>query len=168
MTRIRVAKILNAHGIKGFVKLRVFAEDIYLIEDPDVVLYRGKDSQEPIKITLKNAVKGDFLAAIDGVNDRNAAEELRHLEIFMDEGALPELEEDEFYHKDMAGLKVFDKDGNEFGKVKSIQNFGAEDLFEISPNAAKNFYLPYRDEFIINLDVDEKKLTIQDYEDYME
>ena len=38
MKRICVAKILNAHGIRGLIKLRIHAENIELIRDPNITL----------------------------------------------------------------------------------------------------------------------------------
>lgn len=169
MSRICVAKILNAHGIKGLVKLRLYVEDANLIEDPDISFYKGEVSNETIKIKLKNPIKGDFLAEIVGVHDRNAAELLRHAKIYMDENALPDLKDDEVYHKDLIGLSLIDKDSKEpIGRVKSIQNFGAEDLFEIAPLSGNAFFLPFRDEFIVDINIGDKFITITGYEDYLD
>ena len=168
MSRICIAKILNAHGIRGLVKLRIFADDIDIITDPSITFYRDKTGSDSIKVTLKNAIKGDYLASVEGVNDRNGAEELRHLKIYMDENALPELDDDEVYHRDLEGIGVKDEQDNVIGKVKAVQNFGAEDLFEISPTSGNSFFLPFRDEFIVDINTDDKIMVIKDYEDYID
>jgi 16S rRNA processing protein RimM len=167
MGRICVAKILNAHGIRGLVKLRIHAENIELIRDPNIPLYCDGTSAKTIKLTLKNALKGDYLAEVEGVGDRNAAEELRHLEIFMDEGDLPKLDDDEIYHRDLVEMTVVNEAGEALGIVKAVRNFGAEDLLEISPRSGNNFYLPYRSDFIIESNTDTKQIIITDYEDYI-
>jgi 16S rRNA processing protein RimM len=167
MSRLCIAKILNAHGIRGLVKIRIYADDISLVKGPDAVLYRDAESSEQIKITLKNPIKGDYLASVEGVDDRNAAEELRHLEIYMDEAKLPTLDDDEVYHRDLVGLSVIDSEKNKLGTVKLMQNFGAGDLLEIAPNSGNSFYLPFNKDYIVNIDLDEQQVTVQDFEDYL-
>ena len=167
MSRLCIAKILNAHGIRGLVKIRIYADDIDLVKGSDAVLYRDAEGSDQIKITLKNPIKGDYLASVEGVDDRNAAEELRHLEIYMDEAKLPTLDDDEVYHRDLVGLSVIDSEKNKLGTVKLMQNFGAGDLLEISPNSGNNFYLPFNKEIIVNIDLDEQQVTVQDFEDYL-
>lgn len=168
MTRICVAKILNAHGIKGFVKIRPFVDDISLLVNDQITLYKSENGQDKIVITLKNPVKGDYLAYIDGVNDRNAAEELRHVEIFMDEDDLPALDDDEIYHKDLVGLNVVNESDEKIGVVKSIQNFGAGDLVEIKPISGKSFYIPFNEDYVLDIDLDSETLKATNYQDFMD
>jgi len=167
MGRICVAKILNAHGIRGLVKLRIHAENIELLRDPNITLYRDHSSADTIVFTLKNALKGDYLAEVKGVNDRNGAEALRHLEVFMDESDLPTLEDDEIYHRDLVGLDVLNEDNQKLGRVKAVQNFGAEDLLEIAPSSGNSFFLPYRKNIVLKADTDAKQIIVTDYEDFI-
>ncbi len=167
MARICVAKILNAHGIRGLVKLRIHAENIELLRDPNITLYRDETSDETIIFTLKNALKGDYLAEVKGVSDRNDAEKLRHMEVFMDEADLPTLDEDEVYHRDLVGLDVINEEDQKLGRVKAVQNFGAEDLLEIAPSSGNSFFLPYRKDIVLKTDTNAKHIIVTGYEDYI-
>jgi 16S rRNA processing protein RimM len=167
MARICVAKILNAHGIRGLVKLRIHAENIELLRDPNITLYRDKTSDDTIIFTLKNALKGDYLAEVKGVSDRNDAEKLRHMEVFMDEADLPTLDEDEVYHRDLVGLDVINEEDQKLGRVKAVQNFGAEDLLEIAPPSGNSFFLPYRKDIVLKTDTNAKHIIVTGYEDYI-
>jgi 16S rRNA processing protein RimM len=46
---------------------------------------------------------------------------------------LPEPDPDEFYHSDLIGLAAIRQNGEPFGTVKAVHNFGAGDLIEIEP-----------------------------------
>ena len=55
------------------------------------------------------------------------------LTAFVPRERLPEPDEDEFYLTDLIGLEVRDASGATLGRVKSVPNFGAGDLLEITP-----------------------------------
>jgi 16S rRNA processing protein RimM len=69
---------------------------------------------------------------LEGVNDRNAAEKLNGVELYVDRALLPDTDDDDdFYHADLIGLKARLVDGSEIGEVMAVPNFGAGDLLEI-------------------------------------
>lgn len=163
--KILVAKILTAHGVKGFVKLRCF------LEDPrDIVDYNPITDElgRAYKITLKNPIKGDWVAAIDGVADRTAAEQLRGRELFITRDQLPDLEDGELYLDDLIGLYARNSTGEIVGEVIAIQNFGASDLLEIMPlQGGKSFYMPMAEPYFGAIDFQQGTVEIADYEAFM-
>ena len=68
-----------------------------------------------------------------GINDRNAAEALKGLELFVDRTTLPDedLDEDEFFYADLEGLEAVDCEGRIYGVVSGIFDFGGGDLLEL-------------------------------------
>ena len=80
-------------------------------------------------------VKDGVIARIDGIADRNAAEALKGLTLEIERAALPEAEEDEFYHADLIGLNVEDRAGRRLGTVRAVENYGGGDILEIAPDA---------------------------------
>ena len=74
-----------------------------------------------------------------GFGDRNAAERLANIKLYVPRDRLPEPEQaDEFYHADLIGLAVVDRAGEKLGTVIAIHNFGAGDLIEVRPDAGGN------------------------------
>ena len=146
--RLCIAKIASAHGVKGLVKLHVFAEDVGLLNG---ILFTSESGDETLPLTLKNATAKHWLAEVENVTDRNGAEALRGTEIYIDQAALPEPEEGAFYFSDLIGLNAIDKNGTEIGKVIAAQNFGAGDLLEIQPVGADSFYLPFNDDTVAEI-----------------
>ncbi|NQZ13642.1 MAG: 16S rRNA processing protein RimM [Alphaproteobacteria bacterium] len=155
--RIMVAKIATAHGIRGLVKLHIYADDEQLAGG---TLYTSENGKDTLDITLKNATAKHWLAAIDGVTDRNSAEALRGTELYVDQDILPEIGEDEFYYSDLIGLPAIDEDGAEIGKIIAVENFGASDLIEIQPQGESSFYLPVSDETLLEITDDKIVISI--------
>lgn len=157
--RILIGEIATAHGIKGFVKVRSFVDDETLLSGDNVFVKETGDKK--IQITLKNALKGDWVAEVKGVADRNAAESLRGTKLYIDRDAMPEADDGEFYVEDLKGLKIVDKDGKDIGTVLSIENFGASDLIDIKPASGASFYIPFTDETVLDVDFENGVITVE-------
>lgn len=153
-----IAEIATAHGIKGQVKLRVFADDETLVERAAIRDAKGKVYN--IKIT--GAVKDAFIASIEGITDRNEAELLRGLKFYIDRADLPETTEDEYYVEDLKGLRAINESGVDIGTVLNVVNYGASDLLDIKPaSGGESFYVPLTDDTLIDVDYDAKTITLE-------
>lgn len=157
--RIQIGEIATAHGIKGFVKLRSFVDDETLFEGDDV--FTSETGDKKITLTLKNEMKGDWLAEVKGVSDRNEAERLRGTKLYVERDVLPDADDGEYYIEDLKGLKVVDKDGKDIGIVLSVENFGASDLLDIKPPVGSSFYVPFTDDTIIEVDFEGGVVTVE-------
>ena len=132
--RIRVARIGAAHGVRGEVRLWSFTED------PLAVMQYGpletEDGKRRFEIEAARPGKDFLVARLAGIDDRNAAEALRNVDLFVPRDRLPPIEAaGTFYHADLIGLAAVSQDGATLGTVKAIHNFGAGDLIEIAPTA---------------------------------
>ena len=125
---ILLAAVIGAQGLKGAVKVKTFTAD------PDALGAYGvlhDASGKTYEITaFRTAKPGEAVIAFEGVRDRNAAEALKGTELFVDRAALPDTDEDEFYHADLIGLEVQDSEGRVLGRVSALHNFGASDVLE--------------------------------------
>lgn len=157
--RICLGKIVTAHGVKGLVKVACFGEEPESLEKYGP-LFIDEDGPQTVSLRLKSAMKGVFLAEIEGVNDRNAAEALRGTVLYVARDSLPEPEEGQYYHVDLIGLDAVDPSGEPLGRVISVQNFGADDLLEIAPPGGKTFLVPFLKDFVGDIDLKKKTAVI--------
>lgn len=138
LKRILIAEITTAHGIKGFVKVRSYADDPESLET--YTLYTDETGDRTVCLSLKNPIKNDWIAEVKDVTDRNAAELLRGTKLYVDRAALPALPDGQFYHVDLMGLPAMDESENDLGIVTAIQNFGAGELVEIQTLSGETVY----------------------------
>ncbi len=140
--RLLVGKFGAAQGLKGEVRLQSYTADPFAIGS-----YGPLTSEDGriFEITHLRAAKTVLVARIKGVTDRNSAEKLTHLALYMDRSLLGDTqEEDEFFHADLVGLKVETADGTLLGHVLALYNFGAGDMLEIRPETpGKTVMLPF-------------------------
>ncbi|MGE3994671.1 MAG: ribosome maturation factor RimM [Variibacter sp.] len=128
--RICVAQVGAPHGVRGEVRLKSFTED------PQAVARYGsletEDGVRRFEIESLRPAKDMLVVRLRGVSDRNAAEALRNLRLYVPRDRLPPPEPGEFYHADLIGLAAVTADGEPFGKVVALHDFGAGDLIEIA------------------------------------
>ena len=140
-TRVALAAVAGAHGVRGEVKLKLFGDSIDSLARQPSLTVGG------VALKLKDVRAGNktAIARFEGVASREAAEALRGSLVEIDRIALPPLEEGEYYHADLIGLPCADGDGNAVGTVAAIEDFGAGELLDVEKPDGKRSLIPYRD-----------------------
>ena len=157
---ILLARIGGAHGIKGEVRAQVFTEDPMAIASYGPLF--SADGRTFDVVRAKPAKSGAILA-LKGVADRNAAEALNGMELFIDRDRLPEdgLDDDEFYQEDLIGLDVKDADGGIFASVIAVHDFGAGIVLELQPEQGASVMIPFSEAAVPELDLDAGWLRVE-------
>src|SRR5258708_36416009 len=107
-----------------------------------------EDGALSFEIEAVRPAKGHLVARLRGVHDRNAAERLTNLRLFVSRERLPPPGADEFYHADLIGLSAVTADGVEVGTVVAVHDFGAGDLLELRPvSGGTTTMRPFTDAF---------------------
>lgn len=156
--RVLLATIGAAHGIKGEVRVKSFtAEPMSLTQYGPLT----SDDGRRFEIERLRPAKGDMLVAkLRGVSDRNAAEALNGVSLYVDRAALPAPDEDEFYHADLIGLAAFDAAGEPLGRVIAVHDFGAGDILDIAPPRGKSLLVPFTKDAVPEIDVATGRVTV--------
>ena len=107
------------------------------------------------KIETLRPAKGIFVARLAGINDRNAAERLTNLKLYVPRDRLPPTEDDDtFYYADLVGLNAETSEGVALGKVTAVHHFGAGDLVEITPSdGGEAMLLPFSNAVVPTVDI---------------
>ncbi|HZC56870.1 MAG TPA: ribosome maturation factor RimM [Xanthobacteraceae bacterium] len=147
------------HGVRGEVRLHSFTADPAAITS-----YGPLETVDGrvFKIETMRLAKDHFVAKISGVADRDAAELLKNIKLYVPRERLPEPDEpDEFYHADLIGLSVVDRHGQKLGTVVAVHNFGAGDLIEVNPEAGgKTELLPFDKTHVPIVDIAEGLIVV--------
>ena len=152
MTRICIAQIGAAHGVRGEVRLKAFTQD------PLSVTRYGpletEDGKRRFEIDTARAAKDMLVVRLKGIADRDAAERLTNIRLYVAREQLPQPADDEFYYSDLIGLAAVTADGEPFGTVKAMHNFGAGDLLEIEPAAGgQTVMLAFNEAIVPTIDI---------------
>jgi 16S rRNA processing protein RimM len=158
--RIRVARIGAAHGVRGEVKLWPFTQDPMAVAGYGAL--ETEDGTRQFEIESLRPAKDFLVARIAGVTDRDAAEALRNLDLFVPRERLPEIEEaDTFYYADLVGLSAVTADGAPLGTVTAVHNFGAGDIIEIAPaGGGAPLMLSFTEAAVPRIDLQAKQIVV--------
>ena len=113
------------------------------------------------EIVEPKPARASLVARLKGVTDRNAAEALTNVRLYVAREKLPQPDADEFYHADLVGLTAQKHDGEIVGTVKAVHNFGAGDLIEIEPTNGATIMLPFDEVTVPVVDIAAKKIVIE-------
>jgi 16S rRNA processing protein RimM len=139
--RICIGVITGAQGVRGAVRIKSFTA---LPED--VAAYGPVADETGARSFTLRAVgraKGVVIATISGVADRDAAERLKGVRLYVAREKLPAPGEEEYYHADLIGLAAVLQDGTVLGRVRAVHEYGAGDSIEVLRDDGDTVLVPF-------------------------
>ncbi|MDH4226300.1 MAG: ribosome maturation factor RimM [Deltaproteobacteria bacterium] len=162
-TLIPAGRIAGVHGVKGELKIRVYAESEEETKDfiTSVASKWGRVTVDGVEyeVTGLRGHKGFLLTTLKGVDDRNKAETFVGKDVLVSEDLLPKLDDGEFYMYELVGLSVYADDGRYIGKVCNIFSTGANDVYEVKGPLGE-VLIPAIENVVLDVDLEEKKITV--------
>lgn len=157
-----VGKIVNTHGIKGEVRVisrTDFAEERYQVGN---TLYLFRENQEPLKLTIAShrTHKNFNLLTFEGYHNVNDVEAFRDGILKITESQLTNLDEGEFYFHEIIGCVVYTDEGEEIGSIKEILTPGANDVWVVKGPRGKDILIPYIEQIVKKVDIQNQKVII--------
>ena len=162
---IEIGCFVGVHGIKGEVKLKSFTEIPENIFSFSEIF--TESSENPINLKLIRQLKQIFVCKIENVETRTNAENFNGLKLFTSRKSLPKLRDKEFYHSDLLNFEVYNLNKESFGRVISLEDFGAGLLVEVKKNN-KTFYLPMGKNFLKKIDYNKNQVILDLEKDLIE
>ena len=153
---ISVGTIVNAHGIRGEVKLNPVGFDPEFLAEFDRFIIGGKETE----VLSARVHKSVVLLTLPGINDMDAALALkgREVKICRDDVELPE---DEFFDEELVGCTVVnDATGEEVGKVNRVLNYPAHKVYEVRGEKGEYLIPAVKDVFIKGVDMEANTIRV--------
>ncbi|AQQ53747.1 ribosome maturation factor RimM [Planococcus lenghuensis] len=164
MEWFNVGKIVNTHGIRGEVRVLArtdFPEERFA-EGAKLGVFKP-DAKKPVtvKVASHRRHKNFDLLTFEGYSNINDVLEFKNAELRVAEHELVELEENEYYYHEIIGCTVVTDEGREIGVITEILETGANDVWAVKPQTGKEQYIPYIEDVVKEIDVDEKRVVIE-------
>jgi 16S rRNA processing protein RimM len=156
---VLLGAIASAHGVRGLVKVKAFTA-----KPEDLVAYgplSDKTGQRQFQLTLKGSAGGLLLAAIAGVETREAAERLRGTELYVERAALPPPEAESFYWADLEGLAAVSAADEAVGRVERVLDYGAGPVLQLRRGDGSELLLPFSDAHVPEVDLARGRLVVR-------
>ncbi|MEX3744500.1 MULTISPECIES: ribosome maturation factor RimM [Lysinibacillus] len=164
MEWFNVGRIVNTHGIRGEVRVLSttdFEEERFVVGNKLAAF--KKDDKKPTWVTIESMRrhKNFILLTFEGMHNINLVEPFKEgmLKVTKDQMSDDLLAENEYFFHDIVGCSVVSEEGETIGAVVDILQTGANDVWVVK-GAKKEHYIPYIEDIVKEIDVDEKKIVI--------
>ncbi len=151
---LEIGKIVNTHGIRGDVKIQVWADSPNFLTEFNRVFVDGAE----VKILSSRVHKNCVIATLNGVSDVNAAMSMKGKVVYIDRSDA-KLPKGDFFIQDILGAEVSDVDGNVLGELVDILNMPASDIYVVK--GEREIMIPAVPEFIVKTDLENKKIVVK-------
>ncbi len=163
MPQIEIGKIVNTHGLKGHLKVEPWCDGIETFAYLNSVFVNNTEySIESVKVQ-----KNLFLLKLENIDTVEEAEKLKNKIIMANEDEMPPLPEGVYYIKDIMGLSVYDGD-RLIGEIVDWIETGANNVYVIKRSKGKEVLIPAIDSVIKEIDIENKKMSVNMLEGLME
>lgn len=157
--KLEVGQIVNTFGIKGFVKIYPYVDDIQRFDNLKKIYIKSKKLNQKLEIEEVKYQKNMVLIKFKGIDTVEQAEKLKNAYVEIDRCDAIALEEGQYFIADLLGLEVFLDTGEKLGILEDIFNTGSKDIYVVKNEQGKQYLLPYMDEVIKEIDLEKGKIT---------
>lgn len=157
---LEIGQIVNTFGIKGFVKVNPFVDDILRFDDLEKVYIRRNKEIKELQVEEVKYHKNMVLIKFKGIDKVEDAELLRNFYLEVDRENAIELEEGEYFIADLLGMNVLTEENEELGKLEDIFNAGSSDIYVVKTKEGKQILLPAISEVIKEINIKENKIIV--------
>jgi 16S rRNA processing protein RimM len=157
-----VGRIGRPHGVRGRVTVVAAHPGRF---QPGARFVTDEAEPRPLVVqTVGRHAKGALILGFEGITDRSAAEELRGANLTIPHSARRQLEEEEFWPEELEGLEVRSPEGARLGWVRGVVFGEAQDRLVLELVEGRNVEVPFVDELVREVRIEEGFLVIEPIE----
>ncbi|MCI8587631.1 MAG: 16S rRNA processing protein RimM [Clostridia bacterium] len=157
---LEIGQIVNTFGIKGYVKVVPYVDNIERYNELKKVYVKSKKETKEYEIEEVKYQKNMVLLKLKGIDKVEEAEKLRNSFLEVDRENAIKLEEGEYFIADLIGMSVITDEGKVLGKLDDIYNRGSSDIYVVKDELGKQILLPAIEEVINEINIEDGKIII--------
>ena len=163
----QIGVVTRPHGLRGEVKVRPETDDPARFETLDHVLL-GADPDQAQSFRIEGVrfqemqVGTAVVLSLEGVSSRESAQELGGLSVWVEESALPPLDDDEVYVSDLVGMEVWEGKERLAGTVVDVLDLPAQPVLVVRRTSGGDALVPFVPDLIES--VDDSRIVVRPVE----
>lgn len=156
-----LGKIVRKYSFKGELLIKLDTDQPELYENLDAMFIDLRNTLIPFFVESSQLHKSDLLRVqFEDVISEADADALMKSDIYLPLELLPKLKGNKFYFHEVIGFTMKDKNYGEVGTITGINDTTAQALFEVENNGTE-ILIPMNDEFILNVDRENKTILVE-------
>lgn len=157
---IKIGKIVNTHGIKGELRILSDFDKKEIVFNIGFNIYIGPNYIKETISSYRHHKNFDMIT-LENYSNINEVLGYKGLDVYINKDDL-KLSENEYIMADLIGLDIVDNE-EILGKVVDYMYNNPTTLLEVL--GKKKFYIPFIDEYIIKVDLNNKKIFTKNVKD---
>ena len=162
--RVAVGCIVGTHGLRGSLKVRYFGNGPdHLLDATEVTLGADVEDSDAVAMEVLSTAPGranEVRMTLAGIEDHDAASQLRGRLLMLDPDEFSPLEDGEYYEYELVGCRVEGDDGIALGTVREVWPTGASDVLVVASEEGKQHLIPTAGGFVREVDIDERRIVV--------
>ncbi len=166
MNKIIIGSVVSTFGVKGDLKIYSLTDFSNLRFKKGSILFlvdELRNLTKEVEVTFSRNNGKFIIVHFKDIDDMTTAEKYKGFAVYMNEENMHKLKKDQYYHHDLLQCSVYIKE-NLIGDVVSVENNGAHDLLRIATPDNHIKLIPFVKSWLVNVDIDNKKIEIIDME----
>ena len=173
---VEVGKVVDAWGIKGWVKVHAFSPDPQALFSAQRWFLLPPESGPKffattslVRVQQAREHSGTVVASFHELTDRSQAEALKSARIFIPRSSFPTPDLDEFYWVDLMGLQVINREGMALGEVCDLLATGAQTVLvlkQMQEGQNVERMIPFVGVYIDKVDLAQRQILVDWQADY--
>ena len=162
MDRIAVGVIRKAHGVRGEASVEPWTDSPDRFETLAQVILVSPDetTTREVAVEAMRIHAGRVLLKLSGIDTPEDVQLLHNWTVEIPEDQARELEEDEYFLHDLAGLTLVDSEGRERGIVVEAYEGGGGVLLNVRRSDGREFEVPFAADLCTEIDLAAKRMVV--------
>ena len=157
---LRVGVISSTHGLRGEVQVYPTTDDPERFLDLDEVILDTGREHKILEIEGVKFFKNQVILKFKGYDNINDIEKYLKKDLLVDREHAVELGENENFIADLIDMEVVTDEGKVLGTLTDVIETGANDVYAVKTPEGKEILLPAIRDCILDVNVDEKRMTV--------
>ncbi|HHT92380.1 MAG TPA: 16S rRNA processing protein RimM [Clostridiaceae bacterium] len=159
--RFVIGKIVNAHGIRGELKVLPETEDPNRFKKLKKVWIEKDSALKEYEYQSSRILDNVILLALKDVDTRDKALNLKGAYISVSREDAIKLPEGRYFIADLIGCTVYEHTGEILGKVKDVFETGSNDVYDVVNDEGKSILVPALEKVVKSIDVENRKIIVE-------
>ena len=153
-------KIKKTHGLKGEVTIKLDVANPEDFKDLRYLLIEDRGNLIPYFIENQKINGDKMIVRLQDVKNVEQAVAFMGKAVFLPNEFMPELEDDDFYYKEIVGFKMVDAQKGEIGEISDVLEYPTQAVIQVMKDE-KEILIPIHDDIIQKVDKKAKILTVK-------
>lgn len=153
-------KITKTHGLKGELTIKLDVANPEDFKDLRYLIIEDKGNLIPYFIESQKINGDKMFVQFQDVNKMEQAVVFIGKAVFLPNEMMPELDDDEFYYKEIVGFKLVDAEKGEIGAISDVLEYPTQAVIQVIKDG-KEILIPIHDDIIEKVNKKAKTLNVR-------